>query len=60
MNSAFYDIFGIFGFLFIIFSSIWILYKNKNPSKWIIIILLIIGFIGLAVDIISVYTNFFI
>jgi len=57
MNSAFFDIFGIFGFLFIIFSSIWILYKNKKPSKWVIIILLIIGIIGLAVDMISVYMN---
>ena len=55
MNAAFFDIFGAMAFLFIILFSFYILYKNKKPSKLWTIILLVIGIIGLIVDLINVY-----
>lgn len=58
-NPEFYDIFGIFVFSFIIAISSWMLYTKKKPQKWMIVVLLIIGILGLIVDSAIIYLNFF-
>lgn len=58
LTPEFMDIFEIMAFVFITLFAIDILKKNKAPKKWITIILLIIGILGLIIDGIIVYINF--
>ena len=63
MNSMFtkpefYDIFGILVFIFITTLASWMLYTKKKPVRWLLIILLMIGILGLIVDAIMVYVNY--
>ncbi len=58
INPSFMDIFGFVGFVFIIFFAINLLKRNKIPEKWLTIVLLIIGVLGLIVDGVIVYINF--
>lgn len=58
-NPSFFDIFGVFFFVFLIIISSWEL-KNKKPlPKVIIFILLLAGIIGFILDSISVYKAYF-
>ena len=58
IKPEFFDIFGIFVFLFIIIISIQGL-KNENLlAKWILITLLAIGVLGLIVDGTVVFTTY--
>jgi uncharacterized membrane protein len=56
MNAAKFDILGIFAFLYTIIVAILILFKGA-VDDWFVIILLIVGIVGLIVDIISVRVN---
>ncbi len=57
-NPAFYDLFGLIGFVFILSLSIWMLIKDKKPPVWSIIVLFIIGLVGFIVDWIITYVNY--
>jgi len=54
----FFDIFGFFGFIFIIVLALIALNRKPLP-RWMIIILLIIGLSGLIVDGLVVYSYYF-
>jgi len=56
MNASKFDILGIFAFLYVIIIAIFILLKGAI-DEWFVAILLIVGVIGLIVDIISVRVN---
>ena len=58
MNAAFFDIFGMLAFLFVIVVSSIALAKKKKLPKWTLIILLAIGIIGFIVDALLVYINY--
>lgn len=58
INPAFFDIFGVLGFIYIIIFSWLNLCKKKHTPKWSFWVLLIIGLIGLVVDLIMVYVNY--
>ncbi len=51
----FFDIFGALGFAYIVALSLFVL-SGREVSKWTFIILLLIGIIGLLVDVLIVYT----
>ena len=57
-NPEFFDIPGVMVFLFIILLAGWMLYTDKKPKKWVIVLLLIIGLISLIIDSILVYVNY--
>lgn len=54
LEPHFFDIFGFMGFVYITLIS-FLLLKKKNPPRWMVFILFIIGVIGLVVDGIIVY-----
>lgn len=58
-NPAFYDIFGVFIFVFIIVISVLMLNSNEKLPNYLTWILLIIGILGLIVDLFSVYKEYF-
>lgn len=59
IKPEFFDIFGIFVFMFFIAISLWGLFSRKSFPRWILVIILIIGIIGLMVDTFWVYSGFF-
>lgn len=50
IRPEFFDIFGLFVFSFIIFTSVWGLKTGKPFPKWILVALLFVGVVGLIVD----------
>lgn len=58
IRPEFFDIFGIFTFIFLICVSFWQLKFKKLPSEWIIMIILIIGILGLIIDVYNVYKGY--
>ncbi|MCK4386862.1 MAG: hypothetical protein KAV41_02145 [Candidatus Pacebacteria bacterium] len=56
LHPEFFDIFGVFVFLFISIMSGWSLKTKQSLPRWAIIIFLIIGILGLIVDGIIVST----
>ena len=63
VNAEFFDIFGIFAFIVILIIGILIKFKRRklpnNVFDWIAIILIIIGIIGLIVDMCLVFKLYF-
>jgi len=57
MVAEFFDIFGFIGFIFITWFAVQLLSKKK-PKRWMNIILLIIGVLGLIIDGTIVYMNY--
>jgi len=57
LEPEFYDIFGIFVFIFIIWFSLRRI-KHKRVDCWILKILLAIGVVGLCVDLFFVFKRF--
>ncbi|MBU1037248.1 hypothetical protein KKF32_04455 [Patescibacteria group bacterium] len=57
-SPAFFDIFGIATFSFIIIVTAYALSTKKRLSRKTLFILLIIGILGLIVDFTIVYSNF--
>jgi len=57
-RAEFYDFFGAIAFLFVIFVAIFQLKAKKVLANWIYILLLIVGTVGLIVDVALVYGNF--
>ena len=64
LKPQFFDIFGVVGFIYIVYFSVrglfgkkilWGLFGKKIPN-WTLIILLLIGLIGLIIDSWVVYT----
>lgn len=55
LTPQFFDIFGIMGFVYIVALALYGL-SGKNVPRWALIILLLIGIIGLLVDVLVVYT----
>jgi len=64
INAEFFDIFGIGVFLIILFLGILIKFKRRKLPKhyldYIAVILIIIGVLGLIVDVVIVVNNYFI
>lgn len=60
IRPEFFDIFGALAFAFFICISLWGLKSNKPLPRWVLTIILIIGVLGLSVDIFWVYKGFFI
>jgi hypothetical protein len=58
LEPEFYDIFGIFVFIFLIWFGLRRL-KNKKIKKWTIKIIIGIGIVGLCVDLFFVFRRFF-
>jgi len=62
-NAEFFDIFGIFAFVIILIIGILIKFKRRklpnNVFDWIAIVLIIIGVIGLIVDMCLVFRGYF-
>ena len=58
LTPEFMDIFGFMAFAFITIFACYILKTNKTPRKWLTIILLVIGILGIIVDGTIVYINF--
>jgi asparagine N-glycosylation enzyme membrane subunit Stt3 len=58
ISPQFFDIFGIFTFVFIIVMSIELLFEKKKPEKIFLVILLVIGILGFIVDGIIVLLNY--
>ena len=54
-NPSFFDIFGVFFYVFLVIVSIWSLKNQKPLPKIIIIILLLAGIVGFILDSFSVY-----
>jgi len=50
VSAEFFDVFGFFGFIIIIFLSIWMLVAKKKFPRWAGVVLLIIGVLGLIID----------
>ena len=50
VEAEFFDIFGFFGFLYIIATSLWALKNKKKLPKLATIILLTMGILGLLID----------
>jgi len=63
VNPEFFDIFGIFAFIIILIIGILIKVKRRklpnNLFDWIGIILIIIGVLGLVVDLWMVFRGYF-
>jgi len=63
INAEFFDIFGIIAFIIILVIGILIKVKRRKlPNDvfdWIAIVLIIIGILGLVVDIIMVFRGYF-
>ena len=63
LTAEFFDIFGIFIFIFILVVGILIKFKRRklpnNVFDWIAIGLIIIGICGLIVDIVLVWRGYF-
>ena len=56
--AEFFDIFGIFGFIYIIVFSSWLLFIQSISPRWPVYILLLIGITGLIIDSAVVYKNY--
>ena len=63
VSAEFMDIFGILAFVIVLIIGVIIKIKRRklpnNTLDWIAIILIIIGLIGLIVDIVMVYRGYF-
>ena len=63
VNAEFFDIFGIFAFAIILIIGILIKFKRRklpnNVFDWIALILIMIGLLGLVIDGIIVFRNYF-
>ena len=59
IRPEFFDIFGVFVFIFLIVLSLWGLKTRKPFPKWSTVILLTIGILGFIVDSIIVYITYF-
>jgi len=63
VNAEFFDIFGIFAFIIILVIGILIKFKRRKLSNnvfdWIGLFLIIIGVIGLIVDLWMVFRGYF-
>ncbi len=63
VNAEFFDIFGIFAFIIILIIGILIKFKKRklpnNVFDWIGLILIVIGIIGLIVDVCLVFRLYF-
>jgi len=60
IRPEFFDIFGALAFAFFICVSLWGLKFNEPLPRWILKVILIIGVLGLSVDIFWVYKEFFV
>ena len=58
LRPEFFDIFGFFAFIFLIFIAVYVMKKVKRHPKPILYIILGIGIIGAIVDGIIVYTAY--
>jgi multidrug transporter EmrE-like cation transporter len=56
----FFDIFGLMGFAYIIAFSLFAFTKQRAFPKWMLVILLLVGVMGLIVDGVIVYTSYII
>ena len=63
VSAEFFDIFGIFAFVIILIIGILIKFKRRklpnNVFDWIAIVLIVIGVIGLIVDMYLVFRGYF-
>jgi len=59
LGAEFFDIFGVFVFVFIIAASLFALQNKGKLPEWVLFIFLSIGIVGFFVDIFNVYTNYF-
>jgi len=63
-EAEFFDIFGIFAFIMILIIGVLIKFKRRklpnNVFDWIAIILIVIGVLGLVVDLIMVWRSYLI
>ncbi len=50
MRPEFFDVFGIFTFLFVGGVGAWSLVRKKPLPRWIAVLLMLIGIAGLAID----------
>ena len=50
-----FDILGVFAFVYITFIAIWALNTSSRLPAWALYVLLIIGIVGLIVDVMIVY-----
>ncbi|MBI2627233.1 MAG: hypothetical protein HYW77_03240 [Parcubacteria group bacterium] len=53
---AFFDIFGLIVFGFIVIISVWALRTKRQLPRWVLIVLLLVGIGGLIIDVSIVYT----
>jgi len=64
LSAEFFDIFGAMAFIIILVSGILIRFKRRKLSKhfidWIAVILIIIGALGLIIDVTIVIMNYFV
>jgi len=63
VSAEFFDIFGIFAFVIILIIGILIKFKRRklpnNVFDWIAIVMIVIGVIGLIVDMYLVFRGYF-
>ena len=57
LEPQFFDIFGFIGFIYVIVVSLLAL-REKFAPKWMFVVLLFVGLIGLLVDGFVVYTSY--
>ncbi|MCH8987122.1 hypothetical protein IIA94_03085 [Patescibacteria group bacterium] len=58
LRPEFFDIFGVFGFIYIVILSLVGIKRPSSIPKWAFIVLLVIGIIGLLVDSGIVYLSY--
>ena len=58
LKPEFFDIFGLWGFIFIFSVSLWSLKKRKPIPKWALRLLILIGILGVVIDGTIVYLSF--
>jgi len=51
IKPEYFDILGVVTFIFILFIGVWGLINKKKLPKWVNIIFIIIGLLGLLIDI---------
>ena len=59
IRSEFFDIFGVFIFIFFIILSSWGLKTKKPFPRWALMILLLVGIAGLITDGVIVFITYF-
>lgn len=58
LGAAFFDIFGIFIFVFIVGSALWALNKKRRLPDWVLLTYIAIGLLGFFIDLLNVYSAF--